>query len=334
MDANDRRHLQQIAHRAMLDRGLLPDFSAAVQSEVDRIAAPAAVDGRKVRDLRHLPWVSIDNDDSRDLDQLTVAEAQPGDKTRVLVAVADVASLVAKGSAIDDHARHNTTSVYTAATIFPMLPEKLSTDLTSLNYREDRLAVVVEIVIAANGSLEGTGHLPGGCSQPCETGLRQRRRMARGKRRRARGSFGRGRAGRKAAAAGPGRTGHEACPAGPGRAEPGDDRGETGIRRRPDPRSRGGEKESRQEHHRGFHDRGQRRDGSLSSSKNIPSIRRVVRTPKRWERIVEIAAEQGFTLPPDPDSTALEEFLTREKAADPVGIPRPIPVRDQAAGSR
>ena len=83
-----------------------------------------------------------------------MAEALPGDKVKILVAVADVDSLVKNGSAIDEHARHNTTSVYTAAKIFPMLPEKLSTDLTSLNLNEDRLAIVIEMVIGADGSLQ------------------------------------------------------------------------------------------------------------------------------------------------------------------------------------
>ena len=101
-----------------------------------------------------LLWASIDNDDSRDLDQLTVAEAMPGGKVKILVAIADVDSLVKDGSAIDEHARHNTTSVYTAAEIFPMLPEKISTDLTSLNFNEDRLSIVVEMVVGADGSLE------------------------------------------------------------------------------------------------------------------------------------------------------------------------------------
>ena len=111
-------------------------------------------DPREIRDLTDLLWASIDNDDSRDLDQLTVAEALPGDKVKIRVAVADVDALVKDGSAIDEHARHNTTSVYTAAEIFPMLPEKLSTDLTSLNFDEERLAVVVEMVIGADGSLQ------------------------------------------------------------------------------------------------------------------------------------------------------------------------------------
>ncbi len=99
-----------------------------------------------MRDLRNLAWCSIDNDDSRDLDQLTVAEALPDGSVKILVAIADVEAVVKKPSELDDHAKHNTTSVYTAAQIFPMLPEKLSTDITSLNFESDRLAVVVEMV--------------------------------------------------------------------------------------------------------------------------------------------------------------------------------------------
>jgi exoribonuclease R len=118
--------LQRIARKAMLDRGLLPDFSAEVLAELDKIQAHVTMDGGPVRDLKHLLWSSIDNDDSRDLDQLTVAEAMPADKVKILVAVADVDSVVKNGSAIDAHAGHNTTSVYTSAMIFPMLPEKLS----------------------------------------------------------------------------------------------------------------------------------------------------------------------------------------------------------------
>src|SRR5271157_4808938 len=157
MPADDTQHraiLQSLAHQAMLDRGLLPDFSAQALAELGRLQAPAATDGDPVPDLRNLLWASIDNDDSRDLDQLTVAEAVPEDKIKVLVAVADVDSVVKNGSAIDEHAHHNTTSVYTAAEIFPMLPEKLSTDLTSLNFNEDRLAIVVEVVVRPDGSLE------------------------------------------------------------------------------------------------------------------------------------------------------------------------------------
>ena len=156
MQTDGRQHraiLQKIAHRAMLQRGLLPDFSSEALAELAGIQSPASINVGQVHDFRELLWASIDNDDSRDLDQLTVAEAMPGDKVKILVAVADVDALVTNGSAIDEHARHNTTSVYTAGRIFPMLPEKLSTDLTSLNFNEDRLAIVVEMVISADGSL-------------------------------------------------------------------------------------------------------------------------------------------------------------------------------------
>src|SRR5512141_927859 len=141
MNTNDQQHraiLQSIARRAMLERGLLPAFSAAALAELGEIQSSPTTNGQTARDLTDLLWASIDNDDSRDLDQLTAAEAMPGDVVRILVAVADVDALVKNGSAIDDQARHNTTSVYTAAEIFPMLPEKLSTNLTSLNINADR----------------------------------------------------------------------------------------------------------------------------------------------------------------------------------------------------
>jgi len=157
MNANDKQHraiLQSIAERAMLERGLLPDFSAEALAELAKIQAPAEMNREAVRDLRDLLWASIDNDDSLDLDQLTVAAAMSEDKVKILVAVSDVDRLVRNGLAIDEHARHNTTSVYTAARIFPMLPETLSTDLTSLNFNEERLSIVVEMVIGADGSLQ------------------------------------------------------------------------------------------------------------------------------------------------------------------------------------
>ena len=142
MTATGEQHraiLQRIARRVMVERGLLPDFSAEVLTELGKIQPLTTTSDGQVRDLRQLLWASIDNDDSRDLDQLTVAEVMPGDKIRILVAVADVDSVVKSGSAIDGHARHNTTSVYTAAMIFPMLPEKLSTDITSLGFDADAL---------------------------------------------------------------------------------------------------------------------------------------------------------------------------------------------------
>jgi VacB/RNase II family 3'-5' exoribonuclease len=143
--------LTDIARQAMLDYDLLPDFSPAAQAQAAAIAGPAAPPG--VRDLRAADWVSIDNDDSRDLDQLSAAQPLSGTITRLLVAIADVDASVSRGSPIDDHARHNTTSVYTAGRIFSMLPERLSTDLTSLVPGEERLAVVMEMDVTADGAI-------------------------------------------------------------------------------------------------------------------------------------------------------------------------------------
>src|SRR5476649_2222438 len=145
--------LQDIARRVMVARGLAADFTPAAMAELNAIRAPAAATDASVRDLRPLLWCSIDNDDSLDLDQLSVAEALPNGATKILVAIADVTAVVKQNSALDGHARQNTTSVYTAAQIFPMLPEKLSTNLTSLNFAADRVAMVVEMVFAADGSL-------------------------------------------------------------------------------------------------------------------------------------------------------------------------------------
>lgn len=104
--------LRQIAHRMMMDKGLIPDFSPQAITELDRIHGPAVAAGNSIRDLRNLPWCSIDNDDSQDLDQLTFAALAPSGDVKVFVAIADVDAIVRKGSALDFHAMQNTTSVY------------------------------------------------------------------------------------------------------------------------------------------------------------------------------------------------------------------------------
>jgi exoribonuclease-2 len=142
-----------IARRAMIDNGLEPDFGGAAEAQLESITQPAADANADVRDLRHLLWCSIDNDTSRDLDQLSVADPQGGGAVKIYVAIADVDALVKAGSPIDDHARINTTSVYTAAAIFSMLPEKLSTDLTSLGEGQERLSIVVEMTISGAGAV-------------------------------------------------------------------------------------------------------------------------------------------------------------------------------------
>jgi VacB/RNase II family 3'-5' exoribonuclease len=324
MQTDDRQHrsiLQKIAHRAMLQRGLLPDFSSEALAELGRIQSPASITGGQVHDCRGLLWASIDNDDSRDLDQLTVAEALPGDKVKILVAVADVDALVNKGSAIDEHARHNTTSVYTAGRIFPMLPEKLSTDLTSLHFNEDRMAIVVEMVIGADGAvedsdiyrahvrnhaklaynsvaawLEGNGILPEAVAavKGLEENLRLQDKAAQNMKnlRHVHGALS-----------------FETVEARP--VFDGDEIRDLEVET----------KNRAKDIIEDFMIAANGVTARYLSSRKFPSIRRVVRTPKRWERIVELADEHGFKLPNTADSKALEEFLARAKAADPVGFP-------------
>src|SRR5439155_9612689 len=148
-----RDELRAIAVAAMRARGLDPDFPPRALAEVAALRGAPQPTGRATRDLRRRPWCSIDNDESRDLDQLSVAEPSANDDVKILVAIADVDAAVHKGSAVDRHAAQNTTSVYTPAVIFPMLPEKLSTDLTSLADQQDRLAVVIEFVVSSSGQL-------------------------------------------------------------------------------------------------------------------------------------------------------------------------------------
>ena len=143
--------LAKIADAVMLERGLEPDFSKDVEVELQGIHQAAVEENPAIKDLTHLAWCSIDNDDSLDLDQLTVVEQLEYRNIKVYVAVADVDAVVKKHSAIDDHACINTTSVFTSAKVFPMLPTKLSNDLTSLNHLQERLALVTEMVINTEG---------------------------------------------------------------------------------------------------------------------------------------------------------------------------------------
>jgi ribonuclease R len=324
MNNNEGQHrsiLQRIAHKAMLEKGLLPDFSPAALSELARLQSPATRDSDAIRDLRDLLWCSIDNDDSLDLDQLTVAQASPDGKVTIMVSVADVDALVKEGSAIDEHAHHNTTSVYTAARIFPMLPEKLSTDLTSLNLNGERLSFVVEMTVAADGSvadskvyralvlnhaklaynsvaalLDGTGPEPQAISavKGLEDNIRLQDKTAQSMK-----IF---------------RHVHGALTLETLEAKPvfdGDQISSLEVE----------EKNRAKELIEDFMIAANGVTARYLSSKKFPSIRRVVRVPKRWDRIVEIAGQHGFKLPEDPDSKALEEFLVKEKAADPVRFP-------------
>ena len=316
-----RTQLQSIARRVMMARGLAPEFTPAAMAELEAIRGPAVAPAAAARDLRSLLWCSIDNDDSRDLDQLSVAEARPEGATKILVAIADVTTVVVQGSALDGHARQNTTSVYTAAQIFPMLPEKLSTDLTSLGLEADRLAVVIEMVFAADGALatsdiypatvrnraklayngvaawlDGTAPAPAavtavaGLAENLKLQFRVSCRLA--ELRHQRGALSLETLQTRPVFAGNVLTGLEA--------------------------------DASNSAKRLIEDLMVAANGVTArylAGKQFPSIRRVVRVPKYWSRIVELAAQHGATLPADPEAKALELFLLEAKGADPAGFP-------------
>ena len=175
-----RAHLRDLAVAAMRSRGLDPQMPADALAQANAMTAAPQQTEEPVRDLRQLLWCSIDNDDSRDLDQLSVAQPLDDGDVRILVAIADVDAGVPKGSPIDRHAAVNTTSVYTAAVIFPMLPEKLSTDLTSLADQQERLAVVIDFVVAIRRRAEELRSVRRARDQSREARLQQRRRVAGG----------------------------------------------------------------------------------------------------------------------------------------------------------
>jgi exoribonuclease-2 len=313
--------LERIARRVMKERGFLPDFSRAALTELEKIQeVDWGVEAPK-KDLRHLLWASIDNDDSLDLDQLTVAEAQPDKRVKILVAIADVDALVKKNSAIDEHARQNTTSVYTAGKTFPMLPEKLSTDLTSLNYHEDRPAIVSEMIISDAGEmqssdiyralvrnyaklsynsvaawLEGKGPAPEAVAGV--PGLAENLRIQ----------------DRVAQQLKAQRHEHGALDLQTLEARPifaGDEIQDLQV----DERNRA--KEIIED----FMIAANGVTARFLHGKKVSSLRRMVRSPKRWGRIVEIAAQHNSQLPPEPHSRALAIFLARQKAADPLRFP-------------
>jgi len=330
MNTGERNHhaiLSSIAHRAMLERGLLPDFSTEALAELGRLQIPTIKDNQPaddvpgIRDMRNLLWASIDNDDSRDLDQLTVAEAMTSDTVKILVAIADVDSSIKNESAIDEHARHNTTSVYTPAAIFPMLPEKVSTDISSLNFKEDRLAIVVEMTVGLDGSLHDSdiyrawvhnyaklaynsvaGWLENNGAGPeaivavngLAENLHLQDRVAQGMKslRQVQGALS-----------------LETI-----ETKPIFDGDQIRVLEKQ-------EKNRATEIIENFMVTVNGVTARYLSDNKFPSIRRVVRTPKRWDRIVEIAAEHKFNLPELPNSKALDEFLVRQKAVDPQRFP-------------
>ena len=313
--------LLSLARAAMLQHGLLPDFSPAVIAETNQITPAAVESGPDIRDLRGLLWASIDNDDSRDLDQLSVSDHAPGGAIKILVAIADVDALVKKDSAIDGHAGTNTTSVYTAVEIFPMLPEKLSTGLTSLGEGQERLAIVMEMVISPDGTvtdsdiyralvlsraklayngvaawLEGTALAPSKLA--AVPGLDEQLRVQ----------------DRAAQALKRVRHAHGAL-----RLETLQVRAvfEDGTLADLLPDEKNRAKELIED----FMIAANGVTAKYLEKKGLLSLRRVLRTPKRWDRIVALAAELGEQLPSTPDAAALDAFLAKRRQVDPARFP-------------
>ena len=306
----------------MLDRGLEPGFSDEIEREVALLKLPEpANDDPSIRDLRKLLWCSIDNDDTRDLDQLTFAEPAEDGGIRVFIAVAEVDVLVAKDSAIDQRAQHNTTSVYTAAKIFPMLPEELSTGLTSLNEHEERLAMVAELVVRDDGQTtdgdvyfarvynhaklaynQVAAWLEGESGVPAEIaaleGLAETIKL------------------QDAAADRMREHRHENGALDLETIEP-----RAVIRNGEVVELRRDKRNNARLLIEDFMIAANGVTARFLERKNFSSIRRVVRSPERWDRIERIAEELGERLPPEPDPRALEQFLIRRRKADPTTFP-------------
>ncbi len=320
-----RSSLVQLAVASMREHGLAPAFSAPALAELAALAGPAQGAGQGagpgIRDQRSALWCSIDDDDSLDLDQLSVCQALEGGGWSVRVAIADVDALVPKGCAIDLDAQRNTTSVYTAARIFPMLPERLSTDLTSLVAGQERLAIVTDMAVSADGEvtgfnvfrarvlnhaklaydglaawLDGTGPLPPAAQAvpglDAQLRLQDAAAQVLRQRRTAQGALQ-----------------FETFQP---RADVEGDK-VVGI-------------------HQQAHNRARQLIQEFMVATNICTaqflerrgglaMRRVVRSPERWARVVQVAQKYGHTLPTTPDARALEGFLELRRAADPLRFP-------------
>jgi len=307
-------NLTAAAHATMLEHGFQPDFSAEAKAEVKAIEQqPALPDVPGAKDLRKLLWSSIDNDTSKDLDQLEWAEQMPDGRIRVLVAIADVDVRVAKGTPVDRHAASETTSVYTGVTVYPMLPKELSEGITSLNENQDRVAMVTEFCVDAAGSvtdgkayralvrnraqlaypsvgtwLEGNAPAPPKIAANAELEA-QVKLQDTAAQRMSGGRFQHGALDLETIETRPIMLEDEAVE----------------IKRLVKSRSTSLIEE--------FMVAANGVIARTFEAGGVPSIRRIVRTPKRWDRIVEVAAGLGTHLPAVPDSKVLNDFLLAQK---------------------
>src|SRR5580658_6192274 len=310
-------NLQAIARQVMQAQGFEPDFPPEVEKQLGDIRAhpPQLVPSDKVRDLRNLLWSSIDNDTSKDLDQIEVAERLPNGNIRVLIGIADVDAFVAKDSPIDKHAAKETTSVYTGIRIFPMLPEELSTGVTSLLENADKLSIVIEFTVDPAGSvgssnvyraivrnkaqlayngvggwLDGSGAAPAkvAASTELQAQLKLQNEAAQALKKQ---RYQNGALNLETTEVTPIILNQQVVDVTKQEKNPATDLIEDFMIAA---------------------------NGVVARMlEKVSSLRRIVKTPERWDRIVQLAAEHDGKLPPDPDSKALNDFLIKRKAADP-----------------
>src|ERR1051325_6729161 len=319
---SQRNHLDlyAIAQRTMVESGFAPDFDEAAEAEARHAHQPSP--DAAIKDLRDLLWSSIDDAKSRDLDQVEYAESLPSGDVRLLIGIADVDLIVKKDSAIDRRAAQNCTSVYTGVKTFPMLPDELSSDVTSLVANEDRRGIVTELVLAPDGVVKSTNIYP--------ALLRNHAKLS-------------------YESIGAWLDGHTEVPEGAKAVsgleeqlklqhEASKDCGE--LRKKQGALELGtiqptpvmdengrvvelsvSEQNAARDLIENFMVGANVAIAKFLEDQGGPSLRRVVHTPKFWPRIVEIAAEAGEQLPAEPDSRALADFLARRKLADPVHFP-------------
>lgn len=312
------KNLVKIARETMIDQGFKPEIPGSVKAELGQLDQNEIIASGPARDLRQLLWSSIDNLTSRDLDQVEYTERQSDGGIRVLIGIADVDAFVKKGSAIDSYAFENTTSVYTGVTTFPMLPEELSTDATSLLEGKDRLAIVIEFIVTSDGDTKTQGVYPAivhnyskmsyevigkwlddNTEVPAEVSdvakLEEQVRLQFEAATRLRDA-------RKIHGA----LHLETIQATPVLNEHGDVIDLSLV-----------EQNSARDIIENFMIAANATMAEFLDKQGVVSLRRVVTTPSNWPRIVEIAEELDETLPREPDVRALSDFLERRRKADP-----------------
>jgi exoribonuclease-2 len=309
--------LQAIARQVMIQHGFEPDFPRPVQQQLATLKshAPTVAPNGQIRDLRNLLWSSIDNDTSKDLDQIEVAEQLPNGDIKILVGIADVDAFVLRDTPIDAHAAKETTTVYTGVHNFSMLPEILSTGITSLLENQDAFSLIIEFIVSPDGQVLSSdlyraivrnkaqltynsigGWFEGSAAPPpkvaastdLQSQLKLQNQVAQAlkKQRYFNGALN-----------------IETIEVRPVIL---DQKVVDVVRQEKNPATDL------------IEDFMIAANGVVARAlERVSSLRRIVKTPERWDRIVQLAAEQGGKLPAQPDSKALNDFLTQRKAADP-----------------